>query len=249
MKAKKIFEFKENIQNLGIIFLNKLEDFINSTIRNEWIFSPGIRMYVRKSKRYYNGKFIDCLDLASVETEEYGTGLFTYVFEQILEKYKDKNIFLESILNDRLYNFFLKYGFESFGELNLIKFKTTKISENFHFERGKSPFDSLKIGLKYKRHFKTHKEAARIFLDNIKVLSDGRWNSLEEFKDTWEKFGILQFLKSYLEGFDGKYSPLFIDEEGSNFNNAVAKLNFLKKYKDTLKSILYGDEELENTNS
>lgn len=352
MKAKKIFEFKENIQNLGNIFLNKLNDFINSSKRNEWIFSSGIRMYVRKSKRYYKKEFIDCLDLASAETDEYGTGLFTYILEQILKKYPNKNIFAESILNDRLYTFLLKYGFEPFGESNLIKLKNSNLSENIHFERGidpkltmeiglinkikkrfkelqlkkgvgsidffkdskenfirilyygnenftnlvnetigteffsdiyskgskgfrsimkliikkeynnlfnsifdnkgfikehlsfernKSPFDSLKIGLKYKRHYKTFEEAAKVLLDNIKELSEGEWDTIEEFKKSWQEKNPLRFLKEYLEGFNGKYNPLFIEEDGYNFSNTSTKIGFLKSFRDALRSILYKD--------
>jgi hypothetical protein len=119
--------------------------------------------------------------------------------------------------------------------------KKSGIKEFLNFERVNNSFDSLKIGLKYIRHFKTFNEAANFLLDNIKNISNNEWDSKEEFKESWDQKLPLRFIKEYLEGFNGKYDPLFIEEEGNNFKESPLRLGFLREFRDTLYSILYGD--------
>jgi len=68
-------------------FMDLLEQFINSNVKNQWLYVDGFKMYVRKSKRLYDGKFIDCIDLAAIESDVQGTGLFTLILNDILKKY------------------------------------------------------------------------------------------------------------------------------------------------------------------
>lgn len=96
-------------------FMNMLNLFIKSKENRKWIVTDDIKIYVRKSKRYQNKQMYDCLDLASIEVGDTGKGLFTKLFETILDKYKNKNIFVESILEKRFYDFIKKYGFEPYG--------------------------------------------------------------------------------------------------------------------------------------
>jgi hypothetical protein len=101
-------------------FFIKLDEFLEADTRNLWIYTEDVSIYVRKSNRMYNDKFIPCLDLATILVYEPGKGLFTELLNILLDK-NIKNIFVESILNERLYNFLLRNGFEECGEMNLIK--------------------------------------------------------------------------------------------------------------------------------
>lgn len=92
-------------------FLNKVEIFMNDNIRNQWIVIDGFKMYVRKSKRYYNDEFLDCFDIANMEAQQRSTGLFTEILTLLLETYPRTNFFVESILNPHLPAFLKKYGF------------------------------------------------------------------------------------------------------------------------------------------
>jgi len=108
-------------------FMDLLDKFMISSAKNQWIYVYGFKMYVRKSRRYYNGQWLECLDLATIESVTQGTGLFTAILEEILSKYKNLNMFVESILTKRFYNFFLKYDFIPIGspdDTNLIKLST-----------------------------------------------------------------------------------------------------------------------------
>jgi len=96
-------------------FMTMLDLFLKSKENRKWLVTDDVKIYVRKSKRYQNKQMYDCLDLASVEVGDTGKGLFTELFETILDKYKNKNIFVESILEKRFYNFIKKYGFEPYG--------------------------------------------------------------------------------------------------------------------------------------
>jgi hypothetical protein len=89
-------------------------------LRNEWIVVDGFKMYVRKSKRFYDNKFVDCLDIASMEAEVQGTGIFTKILTKILSDYPKTNIFVESILNPRLKPFLEKFGFIEYRTDDMI---------------------------------------------------------------------------------------------------------------------------------
>lgn len=108
-------------------FFDKLNYFIKSGIKNEWIIIDGFKMYVRKSKRYYKDNFIDCFDIASMESEIKGEGLFTKILVKILNRYPDMNIFVESILNSRLIPFLKRFGFIEYGNDCMILIRNEDI--------------------------------------------------------------------------------------------------------------------------
>lgn len=95
-------------------FLIELDLFINSNLRNHWIYLDELKIYVRKSKRYHNYTPVNCLDLATIEVYKTGNGLFTELLKEILKKY-NHNIFIESILEQRFYDFLLEFGFEPYS--------------------------------------------------------------------------------------------------------------------------------------
>jgi short-subunit dehydrogenase involved in D-alanine esterification of teichoic acids len=113
MKNLKLFEeFKyqneidEIIEEISILLNNK------SFPRNKWIYTNNVKIYVRKSKRFVENKLYDFIDIATIEIENKGVGIFTKLLEEIEKKFPNINIFVESILNDRLYNFLLKKDFK-----------------------------------------------------------------------------------------------------------------------------------------
>ena len=97
--------------------LNQIEEFMNLPIKNKWIGNDEIKIYIRKSKRYINEKMIDCFDIATIEVEKQGKGLFTKILDQIIQKYPTTNIFIESIMEPRFRGFFKRKGFKYISEM------------------------------------------------------------------------------------------------------------------------------------
>lgn len=93
--------------------LNKIDQFLNSSQRNMWVQNKAIKIYVRKSKRFFKGQMYDFFDFATIEVKKPGQGLFTQILNKFEEKYPDKNIFIESVLTDRFADYIKnKLGFE-----------------------------------------------------------------------------------------------------------------------------------------
>lgn len=92
-------------------FLNDFKIFLESNSKNIWLISDDYRIYVRKSKRLFNGCFYDCIDLVNINIENKGKKIFSEILENFLQNHKNINIFVESIINERFLNFFLKKGF------------------------------------------------------------------------------------------------------------------------------------------
>jgi hypothetical protein len=123
-----------------------------------------------------------------------------------------------------------------------------RFNESMNFERGVDPKDSMKLGIRNKRSFKTVKECAKFFIDNIDKLSEGRFNNIEELKDAFKRSAEggnkekiifpqpLKMSKDYLDGFripnssDSKYPPIYTEEWGTVFSNVEAKLAALRDF-------------------
>ena len=59
----KIFEYNNNdIDDI----LNQIDNFLNSTKRNLWIENDEIKIYIRKSKRFFKNRVLDFFDFASI---------------------------------------------------------------------------------------------------------------------------------------------------------------------------------------
>lgn len=98
--------------------LPTLEEFLKGSLRNSYIDEPGFKsLYVRKGPRYIEGqKFDNVFQIARVEAEKKGEG----VFSKLIEKLKNKNlsIYIESILNPRLPNKLENLGFKKVDKNN-----------------------------------------------------------------------------------------------------------------------------------
>lgn len=100
----------KDFNNIVNEFMNALNVFMDSDIRNTWIYLDTMHVYIRKSHKTYDYKIVECLDLANIEVFEPGKGIFTKTLDEILKKYD--NIYVESILNRRFYEFLINKGFE-----------------------------------------------------------------------------------------------------------------------------------------
>jgi len=117
MKYLKKFE-SYNISDVDDILL-QIDDFLKSSQRSLWISNDAIKIYIRKSKRYYKGQLLDFFDFATIESTVTGKGLFTKILKDFETNYPDKNIFIESVLTDRFKNTIKnKYGFEESNDGN-----------------------------------------------------------------------------------------------------------------------------------
>jgi hypothetical protein len=104
------FKYQQDIETI----IQEIKELLNSKNmfpRNKWILTDNVKLYIRKSKRFIENEMRDFLDISSVEVEPKGEKLFTNLLDRIEKEFSDKNIFVESILNDRLYEFLLKRGY------------------------------------------------------------------------------------------------------------------------------------------
>ena len=102
-------------------------EFIGSNLRNLYIEEKHVYAYVRKSKRYIEGQFIDCIDIANITVNEdfqnrgYCTKFLTYVISNYWE-----NIYVECIQNPAMEHICEKLEFtriEGISDLNMYKLK------------------------------------------------------------------------------------------------------------------------------
>lgn len=105
---------KENVEFNHSDIFNQIDIFLKSDIRNIWVQNDSMKIYIRKSKRYVNNEIFDFFDIASVEVnEEYqGNGFFTYFIKTFLNKYTDKNVYVESIINPAIEHILKKFNFK-----------------------------------------------------------------------------------------------------------------------------------------
>ena len=102
-----------------------LQEFLESPLRNSYIYEEHIEVYVRKSKRFIEGETRDFLDIANVTVEEKyrNQGVFTEFLKRASKT--GRNIFVESILNPALEHICEKQGFTKVSwseyDVNLYK--------------------------------------------------------------------------------------------------------------------------------
>ena len=94
-----------------------LAEFLASKYRNIWLELDDMRVYVRKSWRHLDGNTRRCIDVASVEVDEYcrGQGIFTKwlaELEQIIVP-DYEYVFVECVLNEKLVPHLEKLGYSA----------------------------------------------------------------------------------------------------------------------------------------
>jgi hypothetical protein len=83
---------------------SSLLEFLSSKENNNWIGNSNVRIYVRKSKRYIEGRIQNCLDIAtiSIDPQFRGKGLFGEIVKAFEQGNPYEYIAIESIVNPRL---------------------------------------------------------------------------------------------------------------------------------------------------
>lgn len=85
-------------------------------VRNKWLMSTYMSVYVRKGQHLIDGKFRSCFDVANINVpEEFrGQHIFTMWLERVEKKISEFGIecvFVESILENRLIPFLSRHGY------------------------------------------------------------------------------------------------------------------------------------------
>lgn len=91
-----------------------IEAFLATNRRNGWIESEGMKVYVRNRTRAFNGVFHQVLDIANVEVELRGHGVFTAWLkeaEAAAARHGMHAVYVESIINPRLLQFLAAKGY------------------------------------------------------------------------------------------------------------------------------------------
>lgn len=95
--------------------LSQCDEFLSSSWRSKWIENKNMRIYIRKSKRVIDGKFVPMIDVANILTEVPGTGDFKSFMLHLENKLRSskefRGIYVENIENPRLEAMLRKHGY------------------------------------------------------------------------------------------------------------------------------------------
>lgn len=77
--------------------------------RNKWIYDDEMKIYVRLSKRAFPGaiELKETLDLASIEVDIQGKGVFTKLLDGLENQVKIQ-MYVENVLTSKFANFFIR---------------------------------------------------------------------------------------------------------------------------------------------
>lgn len=87
----------------------------------EWFESEQFKIYIRYTpQRNINGNIITTIDIASIGVlpKFQGKGIFTNILTSIENRYNSTPIFVESILNKKLYHWLIKRGYNPVNNTN-----------------------------------------------------------------------------------------------------------------------------------
>lgn len=109
------------------VLKKRIYRWYNSSIRNEWINSKTIAVYLRKSFRLIDGNHINAIDIANVTVffkyQNQGYFKSLILFLETLG-----NIYVESVLNDELALALLKNGYIEVSSGNYLKMFDNKLN-------------------------------------------------------------------------------------------------------------------------
>ncbi len=108
----KTFESFDSNYDYTKIF-REIDKFLDGPERNKWIGDDNMEIFVRKSKRFIEGKIQDFFDFATVNLDASirGKKVFTNLLETFITNYP-YNIFVESIQNPAVTHILKKFGFK-----------------------------------------------------------------------------------------------------------------------------------------
>jgi hypothetical protein len=111
--------------------INQINDFLNSSVRNQWVTDEFMQVYLRKSHRYYAGNLIQFLDIATIVVYPYfqrqgKCGEFIKTAHQINPF---QATFVENVLHEFLRVHLRKNQYLEYSITNcFFKFTNTKFS-------------------------------------------------------------------------------------------------------------------------
>lgn len=87
-------------------YKKEIEEFLHSPVKNQWLEFDDIEIYVRKSKRLLDGKYVNALDMASANVPEHlwGRGIYSLVSNSIEQVARENNLYVykENVLDKNL---------------------------------------------------------------------------------------------------------------------------------------------------
>lgn len=99
---------------------NTLERFLTSNLNREWVYVTTkkyeINAYLRKARRFINGKMVRTLDLASITVIPQHAGGCSALLDRLELLNTFDMIFVESVLNEDLAAYLARRGYECIGE-------------------------------------------------------------------------------------------------------------------------------------
>ena len=112
----------------------QIDLFLSSFQRNKWV-DDDIKIYLRKSHRKVKefDNVVLFIDLASIEIfdeKNHNKGIFSSFLKEFIDRYKDKNIFVESIVNPALIHILEKFGFKLVENTNVYQIDMYYLSNN-----------------------------------------------------------------------------------------------------------------------
>src|SRR5262245_21578654 len=120
----------------------RLSEFLNPKLsksvvkRNEWIEENGLRIYLRKTHRTFEGTLchpaegLPFIDIGNITADRPGDGAFT-AFRAVMEP--QYNLYVESVLNERFGKYLERHGYkkiEAFLEESLPCYFKLRTSSN-----------------------------------------------------------------------------------------------------------------------
>lgn len=117
--AKHVYKIHRGIGLKSI--LEQLDDFMESSARNNWLCDKHLRVYVRKGIRYIEGQMLNTVDVANIESppKYKGKGFF----KQFMLKVESlgRPIFVENIHNPNLFDMLKKHGYQEVQSATICK--------------------------------------------------------------------------------------------------------------------------------
>ena len=95
--------------------INEILNFLNSKEKTLYVTDEVIKIYLRKSTRYYQKRaIVNCLDIANISIPEviWNNGIGTRFFEVLFDKFSEYNIYIENVLNPALIHILEKFNLE-----------------------------------------------------------------------------------------------------------------------------------------
>ncbi len=79
---------------------------------SQWIDTNELHLYIRKSKRFLEGRWVTVIDIASITVAKPGKGYFKNLLAYLQKSCLDNGLYIESVVNPDLYKFLQRLTLE-----------------------------------------------------------------------------------------------------------------------------------------